>query len=360
MNVSASSCPEAETDLPADEARGIAALRRRMRGQYHDPAHDCPFFPVWHDGAARRPSGGRPGARLCWARLRRSGIIAGSALRRMRVPGHLSKFEAKAGFRRRESAALEECTQRRNIILATGGGAILAPENRQRLHERGIVVYLRASVDELFRRTCRDRNRPLLATADPKGTLRELMTGREPFYRRSRRPGVCLPQLQAFEKRQLNVVDVTRPGASYPINIGPGRLDHLHERPFPPTPPRSRVVTNPTVWPRSMANGRGRAATRSGQACACASRLPGWRVVQDWQFAQPDLRRLAVDSGGTGAACWWRWGGGVIGDMTGLPPPWTCAACGLPAGADHTLLRAGGLVGGPGQTGGQPSAGQET
>ena len=56
----------------------------------------------------------------------------------MRVPV-IFEIEGEAGFRRRESAALEECTQRRNIILATGG-AILAPENRQRLHERGIVV----------------------------------------------------------------------------------------------------------------------------------------------------------------------------------------------------------------------------
>ena len=57
----------------------------------------------------------------------------------VRVPV-IFEIEGEAGFRRRESAALEECTQRRNIILATGGGAILAPENRQRLHERGIVV----------------------------------------------------------------------------------------------------------------------------------------------------------------------------------------------------------------------------
>ena len=130
----------------------------------------------------------------------------------MRVPV-IFEIEGEAGFRRRESAALEECTQRRNIILATGG-AILAPENRQRLHERGIVVYLRASVDELFRRTCRDRNRPLLATADPKGTLRDLMTRREPYYREVADLVVetgstpiqtlvkgLLPQLQAFEKR---------------------------------------------------------------------------------------------------------------------------------------------------------------
>jgi shikimate kinase len=67
--------------------------------------------------------------------------------------------------------------------MATGGGAVLALENRKALRTRGVVVYLRASVDELYRRTSRDRNRPLLATADPRGTLRSLLDLREPLYR---------------------------------------------------------------------------------------------------------------------------------------------------------------------------------
>lgn len=99
----------------------------------------------------------------------------------VRVPV-IFEIEGEAGFRRREAGALQECTQRRGIVLATGGGAILASDNRRLLRERGLVVYLRASVDELYRRTSRDRNRPLLATADPRGTLRDLMTAREPFY----------------------------------------------------------------------------------------------------------------------------------------------------------------------------------
>src|SRR3546814_3875080 len=70
------------------------------------------------------------------------------------------EIEGEGGFRKREAAALDHCTQRHGIVLATGGGAVLAPENRRLLRERGVVVYLRASVDELFRRTSRDRNRP--------------------------------------------------------------------------------------------------------------------------------------------------------------------------------------------------------
>jgi shikimate kinase len=99
----------------------------------------------------------------------------------VRVPV-IFEIEGEAGFRRREAQALQECTQRRNIVLATGGGAILAEESRRTLHERGLVVYLRATLEELFRRTSRDRGRPLLANPDPKGTLRQMMTMREPLY----------------------------------------------------------------------------------------------------------------------------------------------------------------------------------
>lgn len=91
-------------------------------------------------------------------------------------------IEGEEGFRKRETTALDECSRRRGIVLATGGGAVLAPENRRHLKERGVVIYLRASADELFRRVSRDRNRPLLQTADPKARLRSLLEEREPLY----------------------------------------------------------------------------------------------------------------------------------------------------------------------------------
>lgn len=99
----------------------------------------------------------------------------------VRVPV-IFEIEGEAGFRKRECQVLEDCTIRQNIVLATGGGAVLSEQNRASLRARGIVVYLRASVDELYRRTSRDRNRPLLATPDPKGTLRKLLEFREPLY----------------------------------------------------------------------------------------------------------------------------------------------------------------------------------
>jgi shikimate kinase len=91
--------------------------------------------------------------------------------------------EGEVGFRIRESKMIEILTQRKKIVLATGGGAILAPENRRWLSSRGTVVYLRASIKQQFERTSRDKNRPLLQTPDPEKRIKELMQVRDPLYR---------------------------------------------------------------------------------------------------------------------------------------------------------------------------------
>lgn len=91
--------------------------------------------------------------------------------------------EGESGFRRRESAAIEDLTRDRNIVLATGGGAVLLEENRKVLKARGTVVYLQADVETLVERTRRDRNRPLLQTEDPRGKIEEILQRREPIYR---------------------------------------------------------------------------------------------------------------------------------------------------------------------------------
>lgn len=90
--------------------------------------------------------------------------------------------EGEEGFRRREAALLDELTQRPRIVLATGGGAILNADTRSRLRERGLVLYLRASAEEIHRRTRNDRSRPLLQTADPRARIDELLRQREPLY----------------------------------------------------------------------------------------------------------------------------------------------------------------------------------
>jgi shikimate kinase len=93
------------------------------------------------------------------------------------------ELEGEAGFRKRECAVIDELTRLTGIVLATGGGAILDPLNRKHLTSRGRVIYLHTSVSQQLRRTGRDRTRPLLQTADPRGTLEALMAIREPLYR---------------------------------------------------------------------------------------------------------------------------------------------------------------------------------
>ncbi len=91
--------------------------------------------------------------------------------------------EGEDVFRDREEAAIDELTQRSHTVLSTGGGAVLRPVNRQRLRERGRVIYLRSSPEALFRRLRHDTKRPLLQVADPLKRLRALYAERDPLYR---------------------------------------------------------------------------------------------------------------------------------------------------------------------------------
>jgi len=93
------------------------------------------------------------------------------------------EIEGEEGFRRRESLAIVELTSGTDIVLATGGGVVLSPENRKRLHDTGWVVYLNVPPVMLFERTRHDRNRPLLRVENPLGKLEELHALRDPLYR---------------------------------------------------------------------------------------------------------------------------------------------------------------------------------
>jgi len=93
------------------------------------------------------------------------------------------ELEGEAGFRKRETTIIDELTRLPNIVLATGGGAILDPANREHLKTRGQVIYLHTSVNHQLKRTRKDRNRPLLQTDNPRKILEELMSVRDPLYR---------------------------------------------------------------------------------------------------------------------------------------------------------------------------------
>jgi shikimate kinase len=91
--------------------------------------------------------------------------------------------EGEAGFRKREAEVIDELTQKRNIILATGGGAILDSENRNHLVNRGTVFYLKSSLKTLIERTSKDKNRPLLHAEEPAEViLGRLLDERGPLY----------------------------------------------------------------------------------------------------------------------------------------------------------------------------------
>ncbi|MFQ6021479.1 MAG: shikimate kinase AroK [Acidiferrobacterales bacterium] len=123
------------------------------------------------------------------------------------------EIEGEVGFRKRETAVLDDLTRLDNVVLATGGGIVLSEENRILLRKRGIVVYLAADIDTLTQRTRRDRNRPLLQKSDRRQKLEELMKQREPLYRReadlvmttSRRSPAAVARKIAAALHSLNV-----------------------------------------------------------------------------------------------------------------------------------------------------------
>jgi len=90
--------------------------------------------------------------------------------------------EGEEGFRAREQDMLDELTKKHGIVLATGGGAVIRQENRTHLSARGIVVYLKTSVQKQLARTLKDKRRPLLQTDDPKSLLETLAEKRNALY----------------------------------------------------------------------------------------------------------------------------------------------------------------------------------
>lgn len=122
----------------------------------------------------------------------------------------------EAAFRDIEQDTLDELTQRDNCLLATGGGAVLRPSNREALHSRSHVFYLRATAEELHRRLRHDTQRPLLQVEDPLKRLRELFRDRDPLYRRTAhfvveaaRPSV--PALLSMVLMQLEMAGLVDP-----------------------------------------------------------------------------------------------------------------------------------------------------
>ncbi len=92
------------------------------------------------------------------------------------------ELEGEEGFRKRETAIIEELSQLKNIVMATGGGAVLLPENRALLKNNGKIIYLRGKVSDLYQRTRHDKSRPLLQGGNIRQKLEHLYVQRDPIY----------------------------------------------------------------------------------------------------------------------------------------------------------------------------------
>jgi shikimate kinase len=148
-------------------------------------ATDRPFAPRPIILVGMMGSGKTTIGRRLAARLDREFIDADKELElRCGVPvSTIFELEGEDGFRRREAGLIDELTQRAGLVLATGGGAVLLPENRSKLRERGYVIFLRTGAAELWQRLKRDKVRPLLRTENPRQRIGELLAMREPLYR---------------------------------------------------------------------------------------------------------------------------------------------------------------------------------
>jgi shikimate kinase len=109
------------------------------------------------------------------------------------------EIEGETGFRKRESQVIDDLTRQPDLVLATGGGAVLDPVNRQHLHERGRTVYLFAAPEVLYERTRTDRSRPLLQVEDRLAKLQQLYAQRDPLYREIAHLVIEVGQTQASQ-----------------------------------------------------------------------------------------------------------------------------------------------------------------
>ena len=260
------------------------------------------------------------------------------------------EIEGEASFRRREAEVIRDLSAQHGIVLATGGGAVIDPENRKYLKERGTVIFLRASVNNILHRTLHDRNRPLLQTADPRRKIEELAQQREPFYREVADIVIDTgrPNVQAMVQSILNQIapaqdkmqaagkpgqphknkrrkDMTEKSStiqlqvelgerSYPIEIGQSLLDDKDVIGCAVAGKRVAVVTNTVVAPLYLER-----LTKSLEAAGkqvVPIVLPDGEQEKNWASLMKVFDALLenkCDRATTLVAL----GGGVIGDLTG-------------------------------------------
>jgi shikimate kinase len=122
------------------------------------------------------------------------------------------EIEGEASFRARETQLIAELVTADDIVLATGGGAILSSDSRKMLRENGVVVYLRANLDDLLTRTSRDNKRPLLQGNNQKDALRALLDNREPLYNETAHLAIDTTRQYAGKLAEKIVEQLTQDG----------------------------------------------------------------------------------------------------------------------------------------------------
>lgn len=251
------------------------------------------------------------------------------------------EIEGEAGFRKRESEALFDLARKNNVVLATGGGAILSPDNRRLLRRCGIVIYLRASVNDLYRRTRHDKNRPLLQTDNLYGRLTELYDQRDSLYREtahliidSGKQGVRFLVQKLINKLISNDLDHIMHGSdmnamqtitvdftassdkrSYPIHVGHGILQQADLIVSCLPQKRVAIVSNTTVAPLYL--DKLRTALESKGVTSIPIILPDGEANKNWETLNLIFDALLTNHCERKTAIL-ALGGGVVGDLTGF------------------------------------------
>jgi len=255
------------------------------------------------------------------------------------------EIEGEASFRAREAEVIKELTARDDIVLATGGGAILNAESRKFLQERGTVIYLRASVNSILQRTRHDKNRPLLKTADPRKKLEELEHERHPLYQQTAhviietgRPHINHLVQQIVEKLPLShktppisetmkTVHINASGQSvqtlkvelgersYPIFIGQNILDDEKILQGSIQAKRVVIVTNDVVAPLYLDKLQKRLTLLNKEVSAVV--LRDGEEFKTWESLMRIFDHLLAEKCDRKTILL-ALGGGVIGDMTGF------------------------------------------
>ncbi|MET0266944.1 MAG: bifunctional shikimate kinase/3-dehydroquinate synthase AroKB [Duganella sp.] len=253
------------------------------------------------------------------------------------------EIEGEPSFRRREAEVIRELSGQQDLVLATGGGAVLDPASRAFLKERGTVIYLRTTVNSILQRTAHDKSRPLLQTADPRKKLEELMEVRDPLYREiadividTGRPNVqsmvqtilnhlealaceAAPNCSTHAEPSMNeestiLLNVDLGERSYPITIAPDLLGdpallarHVHGA-------KVAIVTNTTVAPLYLA--RVEQGLRAAGKQVMSVVLPDGEEFKNWASLMQIFDTLLANKADRNTTLI-ALGGGVIGDLTG-------------------------------------------